>query len=76
MKIGNWYRFKQDGREVIGQYIGRQNGFECCVCGKGCKAHEFNVFYDEEGYETWGFGQDHLPEVEDLGTSDEVIIGE
>lgn len=73
---GNWYKFKHDGTEHVGQYIGRQCGFECCVCGNGCRAHTFNIWYDPRGgYETWGFGNDHMPEIiEDLGSRDDVVI--
>ena len=76
--IGNhWYRFNDRGNKVIGQYTGRDQGFECCVCDKGCKAHTFNIWYNENGYETWGFGTNHLPQIlEDLGEQEEVIIGE
>lgn len=78
MKAGNWYKFNDGNGEVIGQYLGREDGFECCVCGKGCKAHTFNIWYDKNGgYETWGFGPNHMPKIiEDLGESEEVIIGE
>jgi hypothetical protein len=78
MKSGNWYRINDRGDQYIGQYMGREKGFECCVCGKGCNAHCFNIWYDKDGgYETWGFGNDHMPEIiEDLGQSEEVIIGE
>ena len=75
LKVGNWYSFKHDGVEHKGQYIGRQGEFECCVCGKGCKARTFNVYYDSFGYETWGFGNEHMPEIiEDLGSRENVII--
>lgn len=68
--VGNhWYRFRdRDGGVYIGQYTGTDQGFECCVCGKGCKAHTFNIWYSATDYETWGFGRNHLPEIlEDLG---------
>lgn len=77
MKAGNWYKFNDRGQVAIGQYMGREDGFECCVCNKGCKARCFNIWYDRDGYETWGFGKEHMPEIiEDLGTSEQVIIGE
>ena len=77
MQVHHWYRFKDRGEEYIGQYIGRQGGFECCVCGKGCKAHTFNVWYDKYNYETWGFGDNHLPQIiEDLNKHEQVIVGE
>lgn len=68
--IGHFYRFN-DGGEHIGQYTGTENGFECCVCGKGCKAACFNIWYMTNGnydYETWGYGPKHMPRIiEDLG---------
>ena len=72
----HWYKFiSQEVGSHIGQYTGRNQGFECCVCGKGCKAHTFNIWYDKIGWETWGFGDKHLPKIiEDLGEQDEVII--
>ena len=72
----HWYRFaEQNGQTHIGQYTGRDQGFECCVCRKGCKAHTFNIWYNESGWETWGFGRDHLPKIiEDIGEQNEVII--
>ena len=77
MKAGNWYKFNDRGSEYIGQYIGRQEPFECGVCGKGHKAHTFNIWYDAHNYETFGYGTEHMPKIiEDLGQSEEVIIGE
>lgn len=77
LKTNHYYKFTDGEFNYIGQYIGTQSGFECCVCHKGCKAHTFNVWYDKFGYETFGFGPKHLPDIiEDLGESDEVIIGE
>ena len=63
----------------IGQYVGRQSGWECCVCGKGDNAYTFNVWYvnksGDSDYETWGFGREHMPKIiEDLGESNSVII--
>ena len=76
LTLNNWYRFKEmDGTEHVGQYTGNDQGFECCVCGKGCKARTFNIWNSEDDWETWGYGRDHMPEIlEDLGTSDEVIV--
>ena len=77
MKAGNWYRFNDRGSVYIGQYMGREEGFECCVCNKGCIAHCFNIWYNNDDYETWGFGNNHLPQIiEDLGDLEEVIVGE
>lgn len=64
----HWYKFNDRGETHIGYYVGRQSGFECCVCGKGCNAHTFNIWYNERDYETWGYGPAHLPEIlEDFG---------
>ena len=72
----HWYRFaERDGTRHVGQYTGNDQGFECCVCGKGCKAHTFNIWHNENGWETWGFGRDHLPTIiEDLGEQENIII--
>ena len=68
---GHWYKFSDRGEIHIGCFIGRQNGFECCVCGKGCNAYTFNIYHNAGNpgdYETWGYGPKHLPAiVEDLG---------
>ena len=71
-----WYKFSLNGEIHIGQYTGNEQGFECCVCGKGCKAHTFNIWYDENGgYETWGFGKQHMPRIlEYLGCGEDVIL--
>lgn len=68
LKANHFYKFNDRGELHIGQYTGTDNEFECCVCGKGHKAKCFNIWYDSEGYETWGFGDKHMPEIlEDLG---------
>lgn len=76
LKINHFYKFNDRGEVHVGQYIGTEDEFECCVCGKGHKAHCFNIWYDPEGgYETWGFGSKHLPKIiEDLGDPEEVIL--
>lgn len=75
LKMNHWYKFNDNGTEYVGQYTGSEQGFECCVCGKGCKAHTFNVFYDMDGYETWGYGPNHMPKIlADLGESDTAIL--
>ena len=78
LKTNHWYKFKDEqGNTHIGQFIGRQEGFECCVCGKGNKAYCFNIWYDVNNldYETWGYGKEHLPLIiEDLGESEEIIV--
>jgi hypothetical protein len=77
LKIGHWYKFNNRGDTCIGQYTGTDQGFECSVCGKGGRAKTFNVWYADNGYETWGFGPNHMPEIlEDLGEQDDIIIGE
>lgn len=73
LQKGHFYKFNDRGEISIGEYMGTENDFECCVCGKGHKAHCFNIHYNENDYETWGYGREHLPELlEDLGT--ELII--
>ena len=81
LKVGHWYKFKDtygDGSQHIGQYMGNTQEFECCICGKGHKAHEFNIWYDPEGgYETWAYGREHLPKlIEDLGDQEQEIMDE
>ena len=67
---GHFYRFIDRGEEHVGQYIGREDGFECCVCGKGHRAYAFNIWYSEDGYETWAYGKEHMPKIlEDLGNN-------
>lgn len=56
------------GDRVVAIYIGKVEGFSCCVCGKGNNAYCFNVASTIEElelgqYETWGFGKEHLPSV-------------
>lgn len=61
--VGNWYEMTcQDGEKIVGQYMGRQNYFECNVCGKGHRTHTFNVYYSENDYETYAFSDSHLPQ--------------
>lgn len=74
---GHFYSFNDRGEVHIGQYIGRQRGFECCVCGKGANAYTFNLWNSERDYETWGYGPAHMPCIwEDFGEpkDDGVII--
>jgi hypothetical protein len=65
------HKYIIQGDVVFADYIGRQKGFECCVCGKGCNAYTFNIIhansvddvenaYANDDYETWGFGAEHL----------------
>lgn len=60
------------GEDVYAEYMGRQSGFECLVCGKGGNAFTFNIlhgntyeeakkaYYEKDDYETWGFGREHV----------------
>lgn len=69
----HWYRFNDNGEIHIGLFVGRQSGFECCVCGKGCNAFTFNIHHSthDQDYETWGYGKEHLPKIlEDIGEND------
>ena len=71
----HWYKFNDRGEIHIGYYLGRQGGFECCVCGCGRNAYTFNIWHSNIGYETWGYGREHLPEIiEDLGARGEILI--
>lgn len=76
LKVGHWYRIKDRGITYNAQYVGRQEGFECCICGKGNNAYTFNLWYDANGdYETWGFGKEHMPEIlEELGGIDDMFL--
>lgn len=78
LKQNHWYSFNDRGQTYIGQYTGKEDGFECCVCGKGCRASTFNVYYSKDGYETWGYGPNHMPTniVEVADNTSDVIIGE
>ena len=70
------HRYVIQGDEVLAEYIGRQKGFECIICGKGHNAYTFNIFHDDnladivqkdfQDYETWGFGKEHLEEAVQL----------
>ena len=79
LKLGKVYKI-QDVQGFIGYgvYMGRQQYFECCICGKGHNAKTFNILHGdtiEEGlrnkdngdYETFGYGDEHFPQVEDTG---------
>lgn len=74
----HWYRINDRGDEYVAQYTGNDQGFDCCVCGKGCKAHTFNLWYGTDhaaDYETWGFGPKHLPKIlADLGQDGKVYL--
>lgn len=76
---GHWYKINDSYfGQHIGQYIGRQKHFPCCICGKGCNAHTFNVYYgEEEGeYETWGYGNEHLDVIEEVSQDANTIIND
>lgn len=54
-----------NGNIHLAEYIGRQQDFECCVCGNGSNCHTFNVFSSEEAYkngeyETIAYGPTHI----------------
>lgn len=71
MKKGKIYKFNYKGLELKGEYMGREEHFECLVCGKGCNAYCFNVFntleeYANGMYETFSFGKEHLPKLEEI----------
>lgn len=73
-------KIKVDGGEYLVQYVGRQNGFECCVCGRGENCYTFNIFESVESYragqwETWGFGRSHLNHVTLLEVVDADFVG-
>lgn len=79
LRLGRVYKIKDaQGFEGYGVYMGRQQYFECCICGCGNNAKTFNILQGEtieEGlankdkgmYETFGYGNEHFPEVEDTG---------
>ena len=75
LKENHWYKFNDRGEEHIGYYLGRQKGFECCVCGKGENCFTFNIWHSYRDYETWGYGKSHLPViVADLGERNGIIF--
>lgn len=85
LTAGNWYKIREaDGTERIGQYYGREEGFECVVCGKGHNAYAFNFWYEgkrqDDGtafqdYQTWAYGREHLPTIlEKVGGIDDLIL--
>ena len=68
------HKYIINGDEEYAEYMGRQKGFECCVCGNGCNAYTFNILhgktateaienYKKGDYETFGFGENHLDHV-------------
>ena len=62
-------KVKYDGVEYLAEYIGRQQGFECAVCGQGENCFTFNIFNNEADYkdgiyETLGFGSKHINKLE------------
>ena len=71
------HRYCIEGEEVLAEYMGRQRGFECSICGKGCNAYTFNILhgnsydesiqsYNDGDYETWGYGPTHIEEAVQL----------
>lgn len=81
---GHWYKVKDYWSDIwVGQYMGREENAQCCVCEKGHNAHAFNVWhlsqYDDDpgcnDYETLHFGTEHLPEIiEDWGNPEKTIF--
>lgn len=79
LKIGMVYRIKDlNGFTGYGVYMGKQEGFGCCICNKGNNAKTFNILHgntiqeglenkDKGDYETFGYGNEHLPELEETG---------
>ena len=71
----HWYKFNDRGESYVGHFTGRQRGFECMVCGKGCNAYTFNIWYNQRDYETFSYGPNHIPEIiEDLGENNDLIL--
>lgn len=75
MKKGKYYKFIYAGLLHITQYVGREKGFNCCVCGKGENAYCFNSFntleqYNNGAYETFSFGKEHLPKLIEVSESE------
>ena len=79
-KKGHCYKIycKHFNLTAIAIYEGREEGYECSVCGKGDNAHGFNIYQGRKeiptaeevreyisnvGYETWFYGTEHLPEL-------------
>ncbi|WP_145142207.1 hypothetical protein [Paenibacillus sp. Y412MC10] len=65
-------KIKVMGEERLAEFMGRQDGFECVICGKGSTCYTFNLFesvekYRDGEYETYGFGRNHLNHVELIG---------
>jgi hypothetical protein len=76
-------RIEVDGQEYDAEYMGRQSGFECMVCGKGENCHTFNIlhstvdnYYNKSDYETWGFGRDHLDHVKLISIRENLLSGD
>lgn len=47
-------KYQKQWQDVhIDYYLGRQRGFECCVCNKGTNAYTFNIWSSSTDYETW-----------------------
>ena len=79
MKVLNWY-LVEDQRlgKMLVQYYGREEGFECDICGHGNNAYCFNRYYDDNGgYETFCYGKEHLPRIlKDLGGNNFIVDNE
>ena len=71
---GHWYTFVDRGEVHVGYFVGRQKGFECMICRKGCNAYTFNIWHNARDYETWSYGPKHMPKIiEDLGERNGLI---
>ncbi len=82
LKLGMVYKIKDlHGFIGYGVYMGCQKDFECCICGKGHNVKTFNILHgdtiqeglkniDNDNYETFGYGNEHLPELEETGITE------
>lgn len=82
LKLGMVYKIKDlQGFTGYGVYMGCQQYFECCICGKGHNAKTFNILHgntiqeglenkDKGDYETFGYGNEHFPEIEETGITE------
>ena len=73
LELGRVYKIEDaQGFVGYGVYMGHQKYFECCICGKGNNCKTFNILHGdtiEEGlankdngdYETFGYGNEHMP---------------
>ena len=81
LKLGMVYKIKDlHGFTGYGVYMGKQE-FGCCICDRGNCCKTFNILHGDtiqEGlqnkekgdYETFGYGDCHLPELEETGITE------